>query len=124
MNGSQFEAHAVELLVGALQTLLGLLGVQEILQTLRKIEFKWGARVGGGVSDDGESGAEETMTNNRVTRKQTAACLFETSRICVWIRGFCEAAGTAVAFLTEKWNTSIQTIPLSGDAKASFLPQQ
>lgn len=47
MNGiHQFDlllqTHAVELLVGALQTLLGLLGFQEILQTVIKIELSLG----------------------------------------------------------------------------------
>lgn len=71
MNGiHQFDllllqTHAVELLVGALQTLLGLLGFQEILQTFIKIEL---SLVGGLVSDDREcqpragADAEETIT--------------------------------------------------------------
>lgn len=48
MNGiHQFDlvllqTHAVKLLVGALQTLLGLLGFQEILQTFIKIELSLG----------------------------------------------------------------------------------
>lgn len=41
------QTHAVELLVGALQTLLGLLGFQEILQTFIKIELSYEG--GGGV---------------------------------------------------------------------------
>lgn len=60
--------------------------------------------------------------------EQTAARLFQTSRpqsdSALAFSVFAKAAGRAGAFLTEKWNTAVQTIPLSGDTKASFLPQQ
>lgn len=59
-------------------------------------------------------------TNSSVTVPDITSAV----RLCARIHCFCKAAGRAGAFLTEKWNTAVQTIPLSGDTKASFLPQQ
>lgn len=134
MNGiHQFDllqTHAVELLVGALQTLLGLLGFQEILQTFIKIELSLGG--GGLVSDDREcqpragADAEETITRKSHTaspeNKQQRVCWRH--HVCSgnprWDSGFCEAAGAAAAFLAEKWNTVVQTINLR--RHQGFLP--
>lgn len=126
MNGiHQFDVlllqtHAVELLVGALQTLLGLLGFQEILQTFIKIAL---SLVGGWcqmTECQPRAGADAEETITRISHmaspenKQQRVCWRH--HVCsgnpCWDSGFCEAVGAAAAFLAEKWNTVVQTISL------------
>lgn len=53
---TQDHTYSFKLLVGALQCLLGLLGLHQILQTVIKIESaKWEGRIGGGGGGGGVS---------------------------------------------------------------------
>lgn len=114
--------HTVKLLVGALQTLLSLLGIHEILQTFIKIDserrVRWQSERRPCVNNNllNPQNITDKKTNTSVTGWDITSAAWNRT----WLQ--CSAIQSEPkAFLTEKWHTTIQTVSPLGHTKG-FLP--